>query len=259
MLKFDFLQKIVGQSVDRPNSRERGTLSGHAAGEPFEKLVYHTLKKSYNGFIFKQHEFLNDLYLRHPKSITIQERNALISSPTALFLLSRGKQPTNSWNPRHQFEEKQNDTADMLYHKGEFFGLIDVKTRNINKNAQPPNIISAYKLAQACAYIIDNNDTDNLAIYYVGVDWTERGDKLECVGFDVKELFKSSPQTLYINWTAGMQIQFRVHELDQSFRGTLVEWSKEYLRLFVESAKVRCQKMIDTYVKAFEKYIDPNY
>lgn len=31
--------------VERPNKSDSGTLSGHAAGEPFEKCVYLRLKK----------------------------------------------------------------------------------------------------------------------------------------------------------------------------------------------------------------------
>lgn len=31
---------LQGQKVDRPNRAISGTLSGHAAGEPFEKCVY---------------------------------------------------------------------------------------------------------------------------------------------------------------------------------------------------------------------------
>lgn len=34
---------LKGQLVERPNKQINGTLSGHAAGEPFEKCVYHYL------------------------------------------------------------------------------------------------------------------------------------------------------------------------------------------------------------------------
>ncbi len=44
----------------------------------------------------------------------------------------------------------------MLVVKDEFFDIIDIKTRNISKKAQAPNIISSYKLAQVCAKMIDN-------------------------------------------------------------------------------------------------------
>lgn len=61
------LSKMKGQTVMRPNASTSGTLSGHAAGEPFGKLVYNELKKMYPHNIFKQYEYLNDLYRAHPK------------------------------------------------------------------------------------------------------------------------------------------------------------------------------------------------
>ncbi|MBR6016615.1 MAG: HincII family type II restriction endonuclease, partial [Prevotella sp.] len=69
MKKVDYkaiLKEMKGTSVERPNRTNAGTLSGHAAGEPFEKSVYQHLKKNYPTAIFKQFEFLNDLYLKHP-------------------------------------------------------------------------------------------------------------------------------------------------------------------------------------------------
>ena len=45
MIDFDKLtHELIQQNVERPNKADAGTLSGHAAGEPFEKLVYHRLK-----------------------------------------------------------------------------------------------------------------------------------------------------------------------------------------------------------------------
>ena len=170
MNKVDFSAltiSMVNQSVDRPNKSTAGTLSGHAAGEPFEKSVFHKLKKMYPGRIFKQYEYLNDIYLRNPKHITVKQRYALLDSPTALFLLSRGDKATREWSPTNIFEERQNDTADILYYTNDFYDIIDVKTRNISKNAMPPNIISAYKLAKACALMIDNEEYDNINIDYV--------------------------------------------------------------------------------------------
>ena len=119
MKKVDYkaiIQEMKDTTVERPNKANLGTLSGHAAGEPFEKSVYHHLKEKYPKAIFKQFEYLNDLYLKHPKVITVEERYALLNSPTALFLLSRGDKATRDWTPQNIFEEKQNDTADILYY-----------------------------------------------------------------------------------------------------------------------------------------------
>lgn len=252
----NLLAWLKNKEVDRPNAADKGTLSGHAAGEPFEKLVYRHLKEIYPSNVYKQYEFLNDLYRRNPTSITTKDRQALFNSPVALFLLSRGDAATRGWDIQHVFEEKQNDTADILYHKDEFFELIDVKTRNTSKSAQAPNIISAYKVAQMCAIILDNKDFDTVNINYVEVDWESKGDKLVCIQAYYGNLFKATPSTLYINWASAMQIQFHVSELDQTYTGTLEEWAKAYLKMFVASAEHRCEIMYKKYVKPFKKYVE---
>ncbi len=258
MKRVDFnaiLEEMKGTSVERPNKTDAGTLSGHAAGEPFEKSVYHHLKKTYPTAIFKQYEFLNDLYLKHPKVISVEDRYALLDSPTALFLLSRGDKATKEWSPQNIFEEKQNDTADILYYTNGYYDLIDVKTRNIHKNAQAPNIISAYKLAKTCANMIDNEEYDNIGINYIEIDWREKDDKLLCTDAHYGNLFLATPHTLYINWAAAMQIQFHVADLDQSWEGTRREWAVEYIKTFVESARHRIKRMENMYVVPFLKYI----
>lgn len=257
--KIDFkrlVSSMKGQTVDRPNKASSGTLSGHAAGEPFEKSVYHKLKEMYPNKIFKQHEYLNDLYLRNPIHISVEQRYALLESPTALFLLNRGERATKAWTPASVFEERQNDTADILYYDKGFYNIIDVKTRNINKTAMPPNIISAYKIAKMCALMIDNEEYKNVNIDYVEIDWIEQGDNLLCKAAHHGDLFKANPELLYINWAAAMQIQFHVSELDQSWNGTREQWARHYLKSFVASAEERCQIMREKYIIPFLKYIE---
>lgn len=258
MSKIDFDQlvsEMKNQTVERPNKADAGTLSGHAAGEPFEKRVYHYLKAEYPDKIFKQYEYLNDIYLRHPKHITLEQRYALFNSPTALFLISRGDKATREWSPTNIFEEKQNDTADILYYEDGIYDIIDVKTRNKSKDAMPPNIISAYKLARMCALMIDNEEYDNIDIDYVEIDWIEDNGQLKSVGAHHRNLFKANPETLYINWAAGMQIQFHVCDLDQSWTLSREQWTRQYLKCFVKSAEQRCERMREDYITPFLKYI----
>ena len=249
------ISNMKGQSVVRPNMKSAGTLSGHAAGEPFEKCVYHILKEKYSGRIFKQYEYLNDVFLRNPLNITVDQRKELIDSPTALFLIMRGDKATKEWSPENIFEEKQDDTADILYYQKGIYNIVDVKTRNISKKAMAPNIISAYKLAKMCAIMIDNEEFDNIYIDYVEIDWLENENQLECVNAHHGDLFKANPETLYINWAAAMQIQFHVSDLDQNWTGSKKEWAHHYLKVFVQSAEHRCEKMRETYITPFLKYI----
>jgi type II restriction enzyme len=246
-------KNIKGTSVPKPLS---GTLSGHAAGESFDKHVYTEIKKQFPKSTFRQYEFLNDLFSKNPNVIGFEARQVLFNSPTVLFLLSRGKNATDKWSIENPFDEKQNDTADILVVKDKFYELIDIKTRNISKSAQPPNIISAYKLAQLCAKMLDNKEFDNFTINYFEIDWELESDKLVCKDTHFACLFNSNPADLYINWAAAMQIQFHVCDLDQTFKGTREKWAKLYLKHFITQAKKRADDMITKFVKPFEKYVE---
>lgn len=118
-----------------------------------------------------------------------------------------------------------------------------------------PNIISAFKLAKACAIMIDNEDYSSVGIHYIEVEWYEGDEGLKCSDAYWKDLFKCDPSTLYINWAAAMQIQFHVSELDQSFVGSREKWARSYIKAFVKSAEERCDKMYKTYVEPFKAYI----
>jgi type II restriction enzyme len=249
----NLIKKIKGTSVQKPTY---STLSGHVAGEPFDKHVYTAIKKQFPRHTFRQYEYLNDLYSKNPDVIGFCARQELFNSPTVLFLLSRGKNATDKWSVENPFEEKQNDTADILVVKDKFYELIDIKTRNISKSAQPPNIISAYKLAQLCAKMLDNKEFDNFTINYFEIDWLLENDKLICKDAHFGCLFNANPTDLYINWAAAMQIQFHVCDLDQTFKGTRKQWAEEYLKHFVTQAKKRADDMITKFVKPFEKYIE---
>ncbi len=103
--------------------------------------------------------------------------------------------------------------------------------------------------------MIDNYEFDTFTINYFEIDWLLLEDKLVCKDAHVVNLFKAKPADLYINWASGMQIQFHVADLKQSFTGTMEEWVKEYLKHFVKQAKRRADNMITKFVKPFEKYI----
>lgn len=245
--------KIVGSVVNRPS----GSLAGHAAGGALDSLVYESIKIQLPDSTFRQFEYLNHLYLKNSNVVTLEERLRLAGSPTVMFLLNRGKDATIKWTIENQFGEKQNDTADILIVEKDFYHIVDVKTRNLSIKGMAPNIISAFKLASLCALMIDNEEFDNFDISYFQIDWVEDADKkkLVCKDLHTVSLFNSRPELLYINWSAAMQIQFHVNELSQEFRGLRREWAVLFLKHFVKSAKERSEKIIQQYVKPFEKYI----
>lgn len=104
--------------------------------------------------------------------------------------------------------------------------------------------------------MIDNEEFDKFSITYFEIDWLLKKDKLVCENAHFANLFKSKPETLYVNWAAAMQLQFHVCDLDQNFGGDKKSWTKAYLKHFVQQARKRTDYMIQKFVKPFEKYID---
>lgn len=246
-------RKLVGTTIPRPN--KSGTLSGHAAGEPFDKHAYSLLKERYPGSTFRQFEFLNSLYAKSPGAITCQQRHDLIKPNWLSKLISRGKAATAEWTLAKQFEEKQDDTADIILSAGQTMHIVDVKTKNVSKKAQPPNIISAAKIASMCDGILDDGAVKGFDLIYLGITWKEEGDKLRCLDCVHRSLFAANPAGIYINWAAAMQIQFVVEDLEQDYSGSIEQWARSYLRTFTEQARSQSAKMIDKYVTPYLRHV----
>jgi type II restriction enzyme len=180
------VRKLRGRSVKRP----RGTLSGHAAGLPFEDLVSEQLRVSFRGRTYRHFELLNHLFANSPRLTTSEGRNSLLGPPSLQGLLRRGKKVTNEWTKKRQFSEKQNDTAETIIlpsrkleirsNGGKPLILVDVKTQNNDKRSQPPNIISANKVANFCRAALEFEDRLAFRIFYVAIKWQASKSRLTC-------------------------------------------------------------------------------
>jgi len=236
-------REIIGISLPRPQTRE---LSGHTVGSVFEEVIYNKIKQKLPQHTFRQYEYLNDLRIH----------NFRYNSYSEEFLLSRSKEATNEWDNNLLFKEKQNDTADMLVVSNGFCEILDVKTKKIfTGGGRPPNIISAYKLAQVCAIMLENNEFNDFTISYFEIDWKEQFNELVCIDARVVNLFKANPEHLYINWTAGKQIQVSLSSLEQNFTKGMQEWSRRYLKYFITKFKENEINQRVKFVTPFEKYL----
>lgn len=246
------VENLISKHIQRPIS---GALAGHAAGEPFDKLVYSEIKRIFTKETYRQYEYLNKIFLENftkNSKIVVDE---LFTSEWAKLLFARGKKATMDWSPSNLFEEKQNDTADIIVIKDNKMDIIDIKTRNLGLDAQPPNIISSYKLANLMTRLIDSNDFEDINIIYIEIEWRLEGDFLVCKNVHIKDLFRADPATLYINWAAAMQIQFHVSNLEQTYTKGKSEWALEYLKNYTSQARKRGEDMIVKFAAPFEKYL----
>jgi len=237
------VENIVGSHVPRP----KGTLSGHAAGLPFERLVDQVLIANWPDRCAQHFEILNKILMSHPRVTSPDERIDLCGPPSVASLVARGREPMRKWSLDNLFEEKQDDTAEnILLQKPQFdlrrnpVTLIDVKSHNNHKKGQPPNIMSAGKLAKACKLALEEGAV-NFDVIYISVLFDPSPSTLDCTGVRTVSLF-SIDSDIYINWTAAQQIQFKPHEIDQDFAGTKEEWAHKFLVTFCDSLEKKIGK-----------------
>ena len=245
IFKESFFKELGTIELDKPT----GQLSGHNAGEPFSEKIYKFLKERKKENIFKQFEYLNKILKENNK------KKEFFNS-TFGFIIHRGKKALKEWSEDKPFTEKQNDTADILYIDDKTNGIIDIKTTNIEKKGQPPNIISSLKVAKICKRLIENKDDEKIEFNYVGIDWQLKNNKLISHKISVIDLFKIDPKTIYINWAAALQIQFHVNKVDQSYTNNKIDWAKDYLKKFSSSGKERIISQQKNFIDPFKDLIN---
>jgi type II restriction enzyme len=236
---------LNGKSVPKPAGN---TLAGHASGLPFEDLIHDCLTSTFPGQVLRQYEAINRNLLDNPKAITLEQRMKVLGPPALQYLLKRGKTAMKEWSPSNQFQVKQDDTAESIIFPNnncqfsdERIILLDVKTQDIGKKAQAPNIMSADKLAHAAVLAITAKKPVPFEIVYAGVKWRKVGDKLICEEVKAISMMRIQPP-LYINWVAAQQIQFHPFAIDQDYKGTPEQWCKDYIANFCNSLSERIDK-----------------
>lgn len=111
--------------------------------------------------------------------------------------------------------------------------LIDVKTRDVNRDFSMPNLISIDRLRK-------NKDT---TIRYIFIDYTVNEDTAKIVGYYVRDIHTIPWECLAIQNLGLGQLQLVKYPQDEVFSGTKDEWF-EMLRL----------RSIDFYTKQIEKF-----
>ena len=257
-------QSLVGTSVNRPS----GTLAGHAAGLPFEKSVHEKLVAKFPGRAYRHYELLNYIYSTNLTKQSVAERYELLGPKSLSYLLQRGASSTAAWTTTAQFTEKQDDTAESVVLPSTSPSLdttkhgpvtqIDVKTQDADVKSRAPNIISAEKLLNACKIAISEGGRLSFDIVYIGVRWRKTKTTLDCVEAEAIPLVRIDPTEMYINWSAGRQIQFHPHDVKTDFSGSTLEWAVAFLNHYSSNLRTRLNKELkklndlETYTKALK-------
>jgi type II restriction enzyme len=182
---------------------------------------------------------------------TLEQRYSLLGPPSLQYLLKRGKAATEKWSQVELFEEKQNDTAEIVVIPSKKLvievdhvrpvTLIDVKTQDVGKKAQAPNIISAEKVANVCKLAIESENFLPFEILYVGIKWQATKTELVCTDVRIVSLTDIDPKNLYINWAAALQIQFHPFEVPTSYTKDGMSWARDYLKNFCAQLERRIE------------------
>jgi hypothetical protein len=251
------LESLPENTVPRPAAG----LAGHAVGELFDKLVETSIHAKFPDRTYRSFELLNEVFRADPSARTSEERLALLGPPALGTLLRRGGQVLRDWTPENPLEEKQNDTADIVVLPTEELDLslspvhlVDVKSAQTARPAQPPNIISARKIAAMCKSMLDTANFTSHDFTYVGIYWEPEGDLLRINRAALCELFLIPPESLYINWSAALQIQFHVQDVRQDYDKDVEGWCRDFLHYLLLSAERRQLKFSQDYVEPFKQY-----
>ncbi len=204
---------------------------GHSAGQGWERAAGKIFERELGPRVRRQHDHLNRLLLGSPEARSARARRELIPGRALQRLMSRADKEMRAWSPRRQFAAHQQDTADFVAGWGPDVTLIDVKSTAAagdTKGKLGPNGISGRKLAVACRAALEAGE-ELPDIWYVGVRHAPGRRGAECVSADARLLGRVDPRALYINFAAGSQVQFFVHDLPQDYTGGPREWMTAYL------------------------------
>ena len=229
--------------------------SGHRIATPLEEEVYDALSKTYPGLAFKQHEAVNE-YL---SETVVQGRvpdGFVFGNEAVDSLVNPGKKALSNW-PEELVPGKQSDTADIvLFSDSSLFDgsavfLIDVKSHDLGKSDQPPNIMSARKLAKVAEICLSKNIDPNFSLYYIDLGYRKKDAGVVVEDVRMVDMMKIPPldyngkgKPLYINWSAAIQVQFRPSEVSQDFELSQKDWLAIFMKNYTSQKRDRIYKEV---------------
>ena len=237
------------------NLKPNQETSGHRIATPLEEEVYDALSKTYPGLAFKQHEAVND-YL---SETVVQGRvpdGFVFGNEAVDSLVNPGKKALSNW-PEELVPGKQSDTADIVLFSdsalfdGSSVFLIDVKSHDLGKSDQPPNIMSARKLAKVAEICLSKNIDPNFSLYYIDLGYRKKDAGVVVEDVRMVDMMKIPPldyngkgKPLYINWSAAIQVQFRPSEVSQDFELSQKDWLAIFMKNYTSQKRDRIYKEV---------------
>lgn len=259
-LKMQDVEKIIRDYFENRgyidlNLKSNRETSGHTVATPLEEEVYDALSKAYPELTFKQHEAVNE-YLSQTVAQGRVPDGFVFGNEAVDYLVNPGKKALSSW-PEEMVPGRQSDTADMVLFsdsslfQGASVFLIDVKSHDLGKNSQPPNIMSARKLANLAEICLSKNIDPNFSMYYVDLGYRKKDAGVVVEDVRMVDMMKIPPldynnkgKPMYINWAAALQVQFRPSEVSQDFELSQKEWLAVFMKNYTSQKRDRIYKEV---------------
>lgn len=259
-LKMQDVEKVIRDYFENRgyidlNLKSNRETSGHTVATPLEEEVYDALSKAYPGLTFKQHEAVNK-YLSQAAAQGRVSHGFVFGNEAVDYLVNPGKKALSRW-PEEIVPGRQSDTADIVLFSdpslfdGSSVFLIDVKSHDLGKNSQPPNIMSARKLAKLAEICLSKNIDPNFSMYYVDLGYRKKDAGVVVEDVRMVDMMKIPPldynnkgKPMYINWAAALQVQFRPSEVSQDFELSQKEWLAVFMKNYTSQKRDRIYKEV---------------
>ena len=259
-LKMQDVEKIIRDYFENRgyidlNLKSNRETSGHTVATPLEEEVYDALSKAYPGLTFKQHDAVNE-YLSQAAVQGRVSDGFVFGNEAVDYLVNPGKKALSSW-PEELVPGRQSDTADMVLFsdsslfQGASVFLIDVKSHDLGKNSQPPNIMSARKLANLAEICLSKNIDPNFSLYYLDLGYRKKDAGVVVEDVRMVDMMKIPPldyngkgKPMYINWAAALQVQFRPSEVSQDFELSQKDWLAVFMKNYTSQKRDRIYKEV---------------
>ena len=259
-LKMQDVEKVIRDYFENRgyidlNLKSNQETSGHTVATPLEEEVYDALSKAYPGLTFKQHEAVNKCLSQAATRDKVSD-DFIFGNEAIDYLVNPGNKALSHW-PEKIVPGRQSDTADIVLFSdsalfdGSSVFLIDVKSHDFGKNSQPPNIMSARKLAKLAEICLSRNIDPNFSMYYVDLGYRKKEAGVVVEDVCMVDMMKIPPldydgkgKPMYINWAAALQVQFRPSEVSQDFELSQKEWLAVFMKNYTSQKRDRIYKEV---------------
>lgn len=240
---------------------EKADAYGHEAGAPIERWVKTSLENidwgDWHIGVYFPNEFLQTVFSRigRNKDRIVEALNSTWWGPLIV-----SKKQIGRFVEGHAVDRWQQEGADIVVSYGadvlediNDVVLINAKSHDVERASRPPNIMSAQRLLEYFAFILERKDLlkllEKVNLWFLGVDYSVEDNKATVSDVHIKDLFSLHLAKLpQINFDAAIQIQWHVRDMVEKSQDKLA-FMKELAETFMKQWKSHSGRKEEKYEK----------